>query len=628
MGNFVRGGQLFLHALRMFHQVIKPVVLWSFVFWLIVTVMLSYKRLNFIHLGSFLAYFEACVWKFLFMNDIDITIPTAYGEVIRKSGDITHIPMILDNINYALHVIEVSSIISLGFTSVLAVTIIWYLTGHGKEKTSTNVIRGSELGEFQKVRNDILTSNNRVSYNAYSIANMFYPVKGEMKHTVVLGTTGVGKTVLISDIVAQIRERGDRAIIFDTKGCYIEWFYDKARDHILNPYDARSEKWNILKEISHPGQIKSIVDAFIPRSYSQDKVWNEAARVVSATVIEKLYREKPHLTNKEIADILLKQDIKSMSKLLKGTYAQSIIDPAASDTAAGVMFNLSTYLNSLGLVDGTKRDSFSIREWILKDHDDSFLFISTKTDSEAITRSLQTAWWEVAFKSMLSRERASDKKIWVILDEFASLQHIPSLLEAMSKTREYGCCFVLGFQNIAQIEQIYGRDSKTLNSLCNTRCIFKTPDPETARWVSQNIGEQEYNQVNEGLSYGAHQMRDGVSVNKQTMYKSVVLPSEVQNLKDLELYIQLPGYSFVRTQLKWQARKIHNLGLVECERSYGDGNIDTTTELNQNSQADAKKAMGKSENKKQSSKKSQEHKTNTNEENNENKRDEEDNEDI
>lgn len=242
------------------------------------------------------------------------------------------------------------------------------------------------------------------------------------------------------------------------------------------------------------------------------------------------------------------------------------------------MFNLSTYLNGLRLVDGTQRNSFSIRDWVLKDQDDSFLFISSKSDSESITRPLQTAWWEVAFKGLLSRERNSNKKIWIILDEFASLQQIPSLLEAMSKTREYECCFVLGFQNIAQIEQIYGRDSKTLNSLCNTRCIFKTPDPETARWVSQNIGEQEYRQVNEGLSYGAHQMRDGVSVNKQTMYKSVVLPSEVQNLKDLELYIQLPGYSFVKTRLKWQARKIHNLGLVECERSNDEENVDNKGE--------------------------------------------------
>lgn len=617
MGNFVRGGQLFLHALRMFHQVIKPVFIWSFVFWLIVTALLSYKRLNYIHMGSVLAYFEACGWKLIFINDIDITIPTVYGNIIRKSGDVIHLPIILDNINYTFHVIEISAQISLVLTSVLAITIAWYLAGHGKEKTSTNIIRGSELGEFKKVRNEILTANNRAAYNAYSIANMFYPVKGEMKHTVVLGTTGVGKTVLISDIVAQIRERGDRAIIFDTKGCYIEWFYDKARDHILNPYDARSEKWNILKEISHPGQIKSIVDAFIPRSYSQDKVWNEAARVVSATIIDKLYREKPHLSNRQIADILLKQDVKSMSKLLKGTYAQSVIDPAASDTAAGVMFNLSTYLNGLGLVDGTKRDSFSIREWVLKDQDDSFLFISTKSDSEGITRSLQTAWWEVAFKSMLSRERASDKKIWIILDEFASLQQIPSLLEAMSKTREYGCCFVLGFQNIAQIEQIYGRDSKTLNSLCNTRCIFKTPDPETARWASQNIGEQEYNQVNEGLSYGAHQMRDGVSVNKQTMYKSVVLPSEVQNLKDLELYIQLPGYSFVRTQLQWQERNIHNLGLIECERSHKNMKTDTATEPNKKVHEGAKKTKSEAENKKQNAESSQIQKVDADKENDE-----------
>lgn len=259
--------------------------------------------------------------------------------------------------------------------------------------------------------------------------------------------------------------------------------------------------------------------------------------------------------------------------MLKGTYAQSTLDPTAPETAGGVLFNLSTYLNGLRLIDGTESDSFSIRDWVTNDKkEDSFLFISARPDSDSEAKPLQTAWWEIAFKALLSRERGSSKKIWIILDELASLQQIPSLVDAMSKTREYGGCFVLGFQNIAQIEQIYGRDSKTLSSLCNTRCIFKTPDPDTAKWVSQNIGDQELEHVNEGLSYGAHQMRDGVSINKHTMIKSVVMPSEIQNLQDLELYIQMSGHPFVKTRIKWKERQIINQGLMDIKNQTESNN--------------------------------------------------------
>lgn len=315
MGNFVRGGQLFLHALRMFHQVIKPVFLWSFIFWLAVTILLTYKKLSYVHVGIVLAYLEASMWSLLTLDNIDVTMPTLYGEVIRKSGDIPHIPLVGRAIEEIIEAITKSSFVSLGLTSILATTLGWYLSSSGKEKGLTNVLRGTRLGEFQKVRNTILTHNVAAGYSAYTAANMFYPVKGEMKHTIVIGTTGAGKTVLISDIVEQIRDRGDKAIIFDTKKCYIEWFYDPNKDYILNPYDERTEKWNIFKEITHSGQIKSIIEAFIPNSYGQDKVWNESARVVASTIIEKLKAEKPNLSNKEIADVLLKQDIKSMTKV-------------------------------------------------------------------------------------------------------------------------------------------------------------------------------------------------------------------------------------------------------------------------------------------------------------------------
>lgn len=570
MGDFVRGGQLSLHAIRMMQQVIKPVIICSLVIWIMITVSLTAKRLNYMHFGAVVAYIEAQSWNMALLEDIDVKFPTEYGVVTRKSGEVPTILFINENVTHALRVLKTSSIISLVITLVLSIFASTWFTRKGKEKIDTDRLRGSEISDYKTIKQEILKANGKHSYDAYRVAGIQYPYLSETKHTLVVGTTGVGKTLLISDIVEQIRERGDKAIIYDTKGSFIEWFYDKDKDFILNPFDRRSEKWNLLKETGHSGHIKSIAESFIPSGKGNSVIWNEAARVAFSGIVEKLLLEKGNITNREIADLLMRQSMKEVAALAKGTYAQSVLDTSAPETAAGVIFTMSTYLNSLRLTNGTKENSFSIKEWVKNEKADSFLYISSNKECESEVIPLQTAWFEIAFKGLLSRERNPLKKIWVILDELGSLQHIPSLQESLTKTREYGCCFILGIQNIAQIESVYGKDSQTISSSCNTRCIFKTPDPETASWMSKNIGDQELEQVKEGLSYGAHQMRDGVNVNKHNIVRPLVMPSEIQNLKELELYLKLPNYDFVKTKLKWKERRVISEAFIENEELIKD----------------------------------------------------------
>lgn len=55
------------------------------------------------------------------------------------------------------------------------------------------------------------------------------------------------------------------------------------------------------------------------------------------------------------------------------------------------------------------------------------------------------------------------------------------------------------------------------------------------------MGEQEKEELSTSISYGAHQMRDGASLNQQRHVKSVVRASDIMLLQDLEAYIKYPG---------------------------------------------------------------------------------------
>lgn len=94
--------------------------------------------------------------------------------------------------------------------------------------------------------------------------------------------------------------------------------------------------------------------------------------------------------------------------------------------------------------------------------------------------------------------------------------------------------------------------------------------------MSDNIGEIEISEYKEGLSYGANTIRDGVNISQQDRVKSVLLPSEILNMKRLNLILKMPDYPGVRARVKYKKRQvieepfIKNAVLVEELRSVYD----------------------------------------------------------
>ena len=55
------------------------------------------------------------------------------------------------------------------------------------------------------------------------------------------------------------------------------------------------------------------------------------------------------------------------------------------------------------------------------------------------------------------------------------------------------------------------------------------------------MGTREIIEKKEGYSYGANDMRDGVSINQERRKETIVMDSEFIQLDDLEAYLRLPG---------------------------------------------------------------------------------------
>ncbi len=455
--------------------------------------------------------------------------------------------------------------VRLGIGAVLLM-LAWFRF-QGRRMKLKKRVRGAELVPAQALSRLVVPRGARalqrmgLSADPYTIAGVPYPERAETQHTIVSGTTGSGKTVLISDIVQQIRDRGERCVIYDKMGSYTRAFFDPDRDVLLNPLDARAPRWSPFFEARSPRDFDTMAAALIPQQKDTvDPFWVTAARQLFANGAGVLWA-KGEERNKALVEHLLKTDLSDLAKAMEGTVAQSIVDPNNPKTALSVRAMLTANIGAMEVLSDSGTP-FSIREWVGNDRDggsrrdNGFLFLTSRGDQHASLRGLISTWLEIAVNSMLSLEQDTGRRIWVILDELPTLHRVPSLQSGLAESRQFGGCFVLGVQVASALRDLYGKNgAETISGLCGTRVVFAAPDRDTAHWSAESLGRSEVEELSEGVSYGADPYRDGVTLMPRRELQSLALPSEIMRLPNLSGYLKLPGpFPVARVKLRYVHR--------------------------------------------------------------------------
>ena len=442
----------------------------------------------------------------------------------------------------------------------LFLAVFWY---RGVQLGRQKRIRGAELVTASELHRRVRPFPLRLLDRApggkrlrpYRIAGIPYPERTETQHTIVSGTTGSGKTVLISDLVAQIRARGERCVLYDKMGSYTATFLDPARDVLMNPLDARAPRWSPFLEARNPRDFDMMAAALIPQQKDTvDPFWVTAARQLFSNGAGVL-RRKGETRNRVLVEHLLKTDLTALAQAMEGTVAQSIVDPENPKTALSVRAMLTANLAAFEFLPD-EGAPFSIREWISQEDRDGFLFLTSRGDQHASLRGLISTWLEIAVNAMLSLAQSDGRRIWVILDELPTLHQVPSLQPGLAESRQFGGCFVLGVQVASALRDLYGRNgAETISGLCGTRVVLAAPDRDTAQWSADSLGRSEVEEVAEGYSYGANTIRDGVSLTPRRELRALALPSEIMRLPNLEGYLKFPGpFPVASIKLKYVAR--------------------------------------------------------------------------
>ena len=378
-------------------------------------------------------------------------------------------------------------------------------------------------------------------YSPAHLAGVSWPWRLEQSHTMLIGTTGTGKTVALSQLLAEARARGQRAVVFDLTGAFIEAFYDPERDIILNPLDARCPTWSVFHDCTSEGEFHAAAEALVPHDGGgSEQFWVLAARMLFVEMCLHLQRTG-QATNHALATRLMTADLAQVHKLMRGTMADPLTAPEAARMAESIRAVFNANAKALKLLPNNS-PRFSVRDWTRGiSAPGSILFLSARYVDMSICSQLLTLWLDTAMNTLMTMERTPDLRIWFLVDELGALHRLPALEKGLQTARNFGGAIVTGVHAFAKLKEVYGENmAMTLSSLARSKLILATADRETATWCSDFIGHRQVRDMEEGYSYGYNNARDAVSLTPRRQIEPLLLPDQFMNLPRLSGYLKFP----------------------------------------------------------------------------------------
>lgn len=419
---------------------------------------------------------------------------------------------------------------------MLIVGLIYYWFSYGKQVMADEQIRGSELKSNQELINKIRDNGG---FSPYKLTGVPLKKNTEGTNIGVIGSPGSGKSQVFRDVISQVRSRQRKAIIYDPSGEFTQEFYRPGVDIILNPFDARMPFWSPYLEVEHEEHFDSIAKAFIP-VVSKEPYFESAAQAVFSEIMRELYNQGDK-TNRSIYDTVSLSTVSEIHSLLEGTPAAKHVDPKNEKTVLGVLSTVQTKLAVFRYLPDSG-EPFSIRQWVKKSEEDSCIFLSIREEQKTTIEPLIALWFSVFIKSVMNLPAIHKELLWLFCDEIPTLPRMDDIPMSLTNTRKYGLCHMLGFQDLPQLDSKYGdKIAQSMLSALQTKIFMRVNENNTAKRMSEILGQMEVAEKNQSRSMGIESSRDGDSFITQRRERFIVMPSEIMRLPDLKGYLRIPG---------------------------------------------------------------------------------------
>ncbi|HEM6962652.1 TPA: type IV conjugative transfer system coupling protein TraD [Legionella pneumophila] len=548
---FISGGQIFDYKTKMMVQVSQRIFGWAiFGFMLLFCLIMGFyawRELKLVALHQ--------ISKILIMAHYDDVVLWTNLNGSKISAYLyQHSPAIQAEVIKAKVGLWLKAQISLFFGGAvyLLITLSFsrFFIKLGERYTKDQFISGTRLATSAKETVQSVKAAERGISDIKLLQLIPMPKHSEKQGILFHGSTGAGKTQAMMMLLEDIRKSGEPAIIYD-KECTIKpYFFDERIDVELNPVSELCANWNMWRECANPLEFGSFSSYLIPKSVQgSDPFWVDSARTIFTSMAWKI-RDYPEKDPVFLLQLLLTTSLEEIRGILRGTESENLVSKEIEKTAISIKSVLATYTKALRFLEGIDKRGkaeFSIKEWIQstsnpKTYNKGWLFITSRSKYHKEIKPLISLWLGLAMQGMQSLAANNKGRIWLVMDELASLHRLETISDTLADIRKFGGCVAIGIQSVAQLDFLYGtHEASAIADLLNTSVYFRSPKSKVAKWVSNDLGEQIINEMKESQSYGPDSIRDGNTVGSQRSKRNTVEAGDIMTLDDLECYVRLVG---------------------------------------------------------------------------------------
>lgn len=362
------------------------------------------------------------------------------------------------------------------------------------------------------------------------------------KHSLLIGSTGCGKTTLLNKMISQIQNnmtKNDVMIIFDSKGDFYSKFGKKNRSVLLgnsSQYYSTSVRWNVFKEICADGwENRNIItnsqeickDLFAEREKrTNNPFFPNAARDLLASLLIFLIRtgendirfKNDFFYNDALKHILDCSDVNQLLTFL--SYDEDARSVASyiegnGEQANGVLAEMYSVIRDIFIGVFAERGMFSIRNFV-RNKGGKTLFVEYDLAIGQTLTPMYRLLFDLALKEALGRQH-KEGNVYLIFDEFRLLPHLQHIDDGVNFGRSLGVKVFAGIQNVEQLFETYkeNRGRSILAGFSNLY-MFHNDDPSTLKYLTQRSGNNvvldEYQNIKGEIAEGkprvAHTVED------------------------------------------------------------------------------------------------------------------------
>ncbi len=389
----------------------------------------------------------------------------------------------------------------------------------------------------------------------------------EFDHTLIIGSTGSGKTICeIMPLIFNLGFAGESMVINDTKGELYAHTYNflKNKGYIIKVINLRdalaSDGWNPLHlpykyykndNIDLAGDlIENFAKSLTKNLSSKDMYWEKSATAVLTALCYAIIEDAPnenqvHLYS--IYNLLVEHGAKNidrfnsldlyfqqkpMGALSKMAYAVGAF--AKGETRATLFSVLATVLkifSDTGIANLTSRTDFELAD-IGKEKTAIYLIIPDEKESrhELASLFINQCYQAIINTAQNMKDGKMPIRVNFILDEFANMPAISSISNKITVSRSRNIRFYLVIQDFDQLKEKYKESAGTIKS--NTNWIYLlTSDNESAKEISNRLGKYTISSSRVSASGKVGQRDLNISNDKNLLGRELLMPDELMRLK-------------------------------------------------------------------------------------------------